>query len=232
MKHKKLSNIISPNHSLAQKKYSLNENYFDEIDNEEKAYILGLYFADGYNNRKRNNIVLNLQERDKDILDKIKDKIEYSGPLLYDKKINRQNQYRLSFKSKQISENLENLGCMQAKSLIIEYPKNILNKFDKDFIRGFFDGNGSISKSITNNSCIFSITSTESMCNSIKEKIKFHLDIDLTIDHPKDGKYTENRIKYIRTSKRTNIRQIYNWFYQQNTELYLIRKREKFKEII
>jgi len=29
------------------KKYHINENFFEEIDNENKAYILGLIFADG-----------------------------------------------------------------------------------------------------------------------------------------------------------------------------------------
>jgi len=55
--------------SQAQRKYSLNENYFDEIDTSNKAYILGFLYADGYNNRINNTVVLSLFKQDREILE-------------------------------------------------------------------------------------------------------------------------------------------------------------------
>ena len=43
--------------------YIVNEDYFETIDTEEKAYILGLLYADGFvGNEKFNNIVLSLKK--------------------------------------------------------------------------------------------------------------------------------------------------------------------------
>lgn len=47
-----------------KRKYSLNENYFEEIMNEEQAYWLGFLAADGYISEKRGTVVLELQEQD------------------------------------------------------------------------------------------------------------------------------------------------------------------------
>ena len=52
------------------RKYSLNKEYFKSIDTQEKAYILGFLYADGYNQETKNQIRLTLQKQDKDILDK------------------------------------------------------------------------------------------------------------------------------------------------------------------
>lgn len=42
------NSIVVRNQSDARK-YTLDNNFFDKIDTSEKAYILGLLYADGYN---------------------------------------------------------------------------------------------------------------------------------------------------------------------------------------
>lgn len=49
-------------HTEAHRKYWINENYFDVIDSEEKAYILGLFYADGSNNVKTYSSYIALAE--------------------------------------------------------------------------------------------------------------------------------------------------------------------------
>lgn len=49
--------IMKPQTEL-QRKYPINETFFDTIDTQEKAYILGLLYADGYNNTGRNSVNL------------------------------------------------------------------------------------------------------------------------------------------------------------------------------
>lgn len=53
-----------------RRKYSLNEEYFDVIDNQNKAYYLGLLYADGCNNVQRYAIHLDLQIDDREIIEK------------------------------------------------------------------------------------------------------------------------------------------------------------------
>lgn len=40
------------------RKYTINEKYFEKVDTPEKAYILGLLYADGYNSEKTGRINL------------------------------------------------------------------------------------------------------------------------------------------------------------------------------
>ena len=67
--------------SVSKRIYSLNEYSFDIIDSKEKAYVLGLFFADGYNSEKEGKIKITLLEQDKDILEKAKKVFETNRPL-------------------------------------------------------------------------------------------------------------------------------------------------------
>ena len=62
------------NVSKCQQVYGINEDYFDVIDSEDKAYFLGLLFADGCNIRcgGKHIVRIRLQEKDKYILDRFK----------------------------------------------------------------------------------------------------------------------------------------------------------------
>lgn len=87
------------------KKYTFNKNYFEKIDSEDKAYFLGLLYADGCNStsatQNHASIVLNLQEGDKEILEKFMKYINSNKPLLYrPKQENHNPQYRFVINSK------------------------------------------------------------------------------------------------------------------------------------
>ena len=56
--------------SELKRKYPIDETFFDIINTQEKAYTLGLLYADGYNNTDRNSVNLSLKESDKEILEK------------------------------------------------------------------------------------------------------------------------------------------------------------------
>ena len=75
--------------SELQRKYPIQEIFFDDINTEEKAYILGLLYADGWNQTERNSVSLSLKEADKEILDKVTSLIQPTKPLKY---INTSNQ--------------------------------------------------------------------------------------------------------------------------------------------
>ncbi len=51
--------------------------------------------------------------------------------------------YRLEIFNKELVENLIKFGCVPNKSLILEFPK-VPKKYLRDFIRGCWDGDGSI----------------------------------------------------------------------------------------
>lgn len=113
--HKKIAKILDEfgiERKGKHRKYALNEKYFDEIDEPNKAYILGFLFADGYNSYSKGSITLSLQEDDFDILESIRKELKSENPLKFldysqknDFGYHYKNQYKLSLNSIHMCEN-------------------------------------------------------------------------------------------------------------------------------
>lgn len=142
--------------SELQRKYPIKEDFFDKIDTEEKAYILGLLYADGCNNTDRNSVSLGLKESDKEVLEKITEIIQPTKPLQFVDTYksrektgfkNSQNQYRLVIANKHISQRLVELGCGKSKTHSLTFPteEQVPSHLIRHFVRGYFDGDGSVS---------------------------------------------------------------------------------------
>lgn len=133
---------------LPNGKKHVNSLFFNEIDTEEKAYWLGFLTADGYVQDLKDSIELCLAEIDKEHIEKFKRDIESSHKIgkktvkLNDKLFNA---YRISIKDKQMANDLRKYGFTSNKSYDAYIPiDQINNKFINHYIRGFFDGDGSI----------------------------------------------------------------------------------------
>ena len=171
---------IQRRHSL----YTCNENYFDTIDTEDKAYYLGLLYADGYNNVEHGVIKLTLQAEDKHILEKFKEVTENTTPLRFieNSKIKDtwKDCYEFSINNKRMSKVLEKHGVYQKKCLILKFPNWLDKSLYPHFIRGYFDGDGSISKK-EHNSGSMSIISTDAFCSYLQGWIEATLNIETHI---------------------------------------------------
>ena len=137
-----------------------NENVFDCIDTEEKAYWLGFMYADGCiythieNKRSGYPIELCLSIHDINHLYKFskflgfkKDRVSVGKSKCGDKIFYR---CRCVFANKHLWNVLNNYGCTPNKSLTLKFPDpNIFQGNQeiliKHFIRGYIDGDGSIS---------------------------------------------------------------------------------------
>ena len=209
-------------------KYSLNEKYFDNIDNQDKAYILGFLYADGCN--YNNHISMCLQERDKDILDKINIALDSSRPLRFIDYSDRggacQNQYSLNITSKYMSERLASLGMVQNKSLILEFPKWLCPDLYSHFIRGYFDGDGYVSKNYYN--AKLSIVSTKVFCEKIQDILRKNVGINASIYLCHKNELTTTRTLQI--SGRNQIRKFLDYIYS-DANLYLQRKYDVYKSL-
>ena len=139
-----------------QNKTKFNENVFDNIDTEEKAYWLGFIFADGYISSTKYTFEICLKGADKRHLDKFnnfmqhenKNHVKLSYVNLNGKKFER---CRWAVTNKHLWETLNNFGCTPRKSLSLQFPNlNIFKTHDLiyHFIRGYFDGDGCFSRSI------------------------------------------------------------------------------------
>ena len=79
--------------------------------------------------------------KDKYILKKIAEDMEYEGSL--QDAVDTQSS-RINFSCVVIYNDIRRLGGAERKSLTAIFPKNIPDEFIPDFVRGYFDGDGSV----------------------------------------------------------------------------------------
>lgn len=127
------------------RQYYFNFSYFNQVDTSNKAYIIGLLASDG-NLYKRDNhqgqIQILLHKNDEKLLKDIVKEIGGDKPLCYFK-----DYVTLTINSDKIYNDLLKIGLYDDKTYSINMNNiNIPEEFKFDFIRGYFDGDGSIFK--------------------------------------------------------------------------------------
>lgn len=211
-------------------RYTLNENYFNTIDTSEKAYWLGLIAADGCITES-NYFAISLI--DKDILIKLKESLNYSGEVYKPKIKNGNTVYRINFSSERICNDLRKHGIYENKSLTYNKLPNIRHGLMRHFVRGYFDGDGCISESISTSyhndkvyeyrSFMANIIATDKFCTCLKDELYNEIGYNASIDKSKtDG------MSYIKIFKNKALKDFY-WYLYCNTDLYLKRKHDKWK---
>lgn len=208
---------------VTNRKHDFNFSYFKTIDTESKAYILGFLYADGYNSHE--GFVINLHEQDKDILEKIKKELKYEGNLFYRIKDNAANQFTLQVRSLEISKDLSRLGCVKKKSLVLKFPteEQVPTNLIRHFIRGYFDGDGSLffTKSYNAN-----VTSTKEFLTGIQQTLLPVVNLYTT----KLSQCTPNKNTFkLKINGNRNVSMFLDWLYEDAT-IYLDRKYKKYQE--
>ena len=217
--------------SELQRKYEVNETFFDVIDTEEKAYFLGFLYADGYNNTDRNSVNLSLKEDDKEILEILNNLLQPNKPLQYVeiKAKNSANQYRLVIANKHISQKLVELGCDKAKTHNLKFPteEQVPSHLIRHFVRGYFDGDGSVSGDKQKQ---FSFVGTIDFLLPLQQILVKELNFSKT----KLDQRHEDREDSIRALRYCGINQCItfrDWLYKDAT-IYLERKKNIFDSCI
>lgn len=140
-------NGIKTNKFYYRVKGSVDDNYFNVIDDEKKAYFLGLLFADGnITSGKKNQIRIALKEQDGYLLRELKSEIKSDCAVarrVFPKNPNWESQISVQFSSKQMKEDLVRYGCTPRKSKTLLFPE-LPQYYMWHFIRGYFDGDGCI----------------------------------------------------------------------------------------
>lgn len=208
--------------SDAHRIYEINEHYFDDINTQEKAYILGLLYADGCNVAKSNVISIGLQEKDKELLEVIAKLLGSNKPLHihHSKRPNAQDIYSLELVSRHMSDVLNNIGMLPQKSLVATFP-NIENNLIRHFVRGYFDGDGYISKP-EKSGCQIEIMGTLMFCESLKS-ILLNEGIDCYI---RQTGRPETSTRYLVIGKQLECEKFCSYIYSDAT-IYMKRKYDK-----
>lgn len=217
-KIKKISKTeLSQIQSSNSRKWHINQDYF-KTWSSNMAYVLGLWFADGciYGNRMFD---ITLHAKDKYILKRIAEELEYKGNL-YDC-VDRQAA-RINFSCVAIYNDIIALGGQENKSKTIQFP-NIPKEYLSDFIRGYFDGDGSI--------MLLKGNRVNSVFTSGSKQFLDDLLVILKKEAGVEGGSYDASSQSLRFGKRDTVR-IGKFMYKNNPELFLLRKKQKFDYFI
>ena len=219
------------NNSEAHRVYSLNEEYFN-YESHNMAYILGFIAADGTIREKTNEIKITLSSIDKELLEKIKEEINSGRPLREYCDNNGYSKIELDFTSPIIKEKLKEYGIVPNKTTLLKPPYQLDEKFIPDYIRGYFDGDGSITKTgYKGNSLEFKIVSASKNILIFFEDY-FNKKYNQDKSHIYARKKEESKLQLYDLKYSTNFsKELYNILYTPNS-LYLKRKKEKYEQLL
>lgn len=147
------SGISIRDNTLNSRKYTHNENFFEQIDNEIKAYWLGFIYADGFIESKRDSnsqkLGITLSAIDESHLYKFKTHIEATNPIktYIGSGYNSNGRFtKILLTSQKTVVDLKKLGVIENKTKNLSFPNELIvpNNLIRHFIRGYFDGDGTI----------------------------------------------------------------------------------------
>lgn len=212
---------------------TFNEDYFEVVDTEDKAYFLGFIAADGSVNQRDGNckvLSIHINKKDIDILEKFKKVLNYSGEFYYYDK--RPNMITMHCHSVKMVNDLLKYNIVRNKTKILEFP-DIPKKLINHYMRGYFDGDGCIS--IHADKRFGNKTGNINIVSGSYEFIEKYVDIlvesaDVKRNSIRDRK-TNGRYFVIDWGGLTDVENIYNFLYK-DAKTYLERKKEKYDEVM
>jgi hypothetical protein len=232
--------ILVRDQSHCNRKYNINENIFDVIDTEEKAYWLGFLYADGSITDHR-CVSIHLAEKDEKHLEtfsnfiyncnRIKDYLTDDG-----RRIVYLHAYNQPMSSKLIE-----LGCVPNKTFQLKFPMWLKLELISHFVRGYFDGDGSIgiypskvrsrkdknAYTSTYYKVGFSILSTMEFLTSLKYIFS---ELGVHVFFGKRHKNRNNNNYTLQIGGNHKIEKVLEWMYKDAT-IYLSRKYNTYLEL-
>lgn len=127
--------------------------------------------------------------------------------------------------SRHMCKSLENLGVVRNKSLELKFP-NIDKNLYSHYLRGYFDGDGSVYQYIKNENnkkITLTFTSTEQFCKRLKEIVENQLGIYCGIYDAS----CHNGITKVASLSGISAVKLLNWMYK-DADLYLQRKYDRY----
>lgn len=218
-----------------------NHSFFNTVDSEDKAYILGFVLADGcvsIEPKKKNGNIYSHTKRlafcnsidDLEIISLIQQKLSPNVKILHfhNTKGARNRKPQISYKvnSKEIVDDLIRMGITPRKTYDINFTFNFDHVNDNlvhHFIRGFFDGDGTFNKKGKSFQLITTSLLFADQLQKMFQKILPHISSSIRTTQGKNMKY----YTLILNCGRNKYIDLFNYLYDDAT-IFLSRKHEKF----
>lgn len=202
-------------------------DYFSKETNN-MAWLLGFIASDGTIRKDRNTIKIGLSITDIKILNKIKEEIKIVSQVKTYMNSQGYECCQLEWTSEQHKKDLKKYNIIPQKTFKLIPPYQLDKRYWIDYIRGYFDGDGSITTN-GNDGIKFSI------CSATKEILEWIINyFDEEFHIPKVNIYIRKGIHdlYYFDYSTNSSKKIYDILYSTKSNLFLERKKEKFEELI
>lgn len=214
-------------------KATFNKKYFEKIDSHEKAYFLGLIFADGCIYKSKSNVEnvfkLKLAEKDSYLIEGLSEAINFSKDL-YTTILhgNCQNQKTLRLTNCEFVKYLIDVGLKGNKTYEGGLPL-IDEEFESSFILGYFDGDGSFTAEENETDTVRKVAFSFCSCREHLTYIYNILNKNKISSHLYKDKRTEACSLVIGGS--THAVKFFRFIYQKKKEIRVFLKRKYFKSL-
>jgi hypothetical protein len=223
--------FIKYNLPLLNIKQGLNLDFFDSIDSEIKAYLLGFIAGDG--SISEEGLHIRVVYKDIFILKLFQKYLNPKAEIKHLYLENQQDQVIINFYSVELINKLQKHGIVKNKTYIPMNIPQMPKKLIRHFIRGYFDADGTASFRVQTNKKTgntkgntFKAAFTAHLSELLKE-VQKELDafgIKSTLNYYKNNK---GRYYYSLVLSLSSLDLFENYLYQ-DSNFYLLRKREKF----
>lgn len=201
--------------------WSNNSNYFNKINTDEQAYILGYLLADGSNTG--NGIRLECAYKDREIIEYVKSKITPNN-IIHESKRHKKHTVYCHIGSSDMMVDLEKLNFIKNKQCAnLHFPK-IPEELYPDFIRGYFDGDGCVT--YTNNQLKISICADLNQAKDLEEILKNAKVITKENNNIVDmSKYGSN-IYNLRIGRKDDVKRFFDYIYRNdNKDIFKLKRK-------
>ena len=210
---------------------NVDASIFIDCKTKETAYILGFLWADGYLNKKSQHFMIRLELAQPDF-DNVKNIWLSTGKwqISYRQRPNRKPQGILSTCQKPLYEFLQNndyeIKSIASADKILSHIPNDLKPY---WWRGYFDGDGCFYFNEKNHVRHASFAGSYEQDWHFLESLLTTLSVKYKIikRHQQQSSHS-----VVRTADTMSIRNFGNYIYQEDDDIGLQRKRDKFNEMI
>ena len=214
--------------------YKINRNFFKEINSPEKGYLLGFIAADGCiikdNKGRLKGLDISLQKLDREFLISVANLLGESDRIVKEK----QKCYSLRITSSEMALDLTNLGIHSQKSLTLDLSKiKVPEIFKKDFLRGYFDGDGCFffKKYDYGERSLISFTGTLESLIYIRQELQENCSCSSgTITQRNPENFTNNYT--IQWQGNRQVKSILSYLYSSQSKIFLSRKQQDINSFL
>ena len=200
-----------------------NVDYFEKIDSEEKAYFLGLLLTDGNLHKVNRNteqyvIQISLKLEDIEIVKKFKQALDSTNKVRIFEKGNRK-ECIFGISSKKMAFDLMKWDITPVKTFNTELNFNIPENLFRHYIRGIFDGDGTVF--ISKGRLRFGFYGTHKLVSQIQDWLISQINIS------NNKVFDKETVSFVIYQKPKDVKNFYNLIYK-DASIYLKRKKDKF----